>query len=49
MSGRLKMLCSKVVNKLFESRAEDKPGASTKFPPAADLLMKSTVISTEQH
>lgn len=49
MSGRLKMLCSKVINKLFESRVEDKPGASTKFPPAADALMKSTVISTEHH
>lgn len=49
MSGKLKMLCSKVVNKLFESGVEDKAGASTKFPPAADPLMKSAVISTEQH
>lgn len=36
MSGKLKMLCSKVMNKLFESRVEDKPGVRTKFPPAAD-------------
>lgn len=43
------MLCGKVMSKLFESRVEDKPGASTKFPPAADPLMESTVISTEHH
>ena len=46
MSGKLKMLYSKVMNKLFESRVEEKTSRSTKFPTAADTLMKSTLIST---
>lgn len=46
MSGKLKMLYSKVMNKLFESRVEEKTGKSTKFPTAANMLMKSTLIST---
>lgn len=46
MSGKLKMLYSKVMNKLFESRVEEKTSRRTKFPTAADTLMKSTLIST---
>jgi len=44
MSGKLKMLYSKVMNKLFESRV-GKTSKSTKFPTAANTLMKSTLIS----
>lgn len=46
MSGKLKMLYSKVMNKLLESRVEEKTSKSTKFPTAAYRLMKSTLIST---
>lgn len=46
MSGKLKMLYGKVMNKLLECRVEEKTGESTKFPTAANMLMKSTLIST---
>ena len=46
MSGKLKTLYSKVMNKLFESRVEEKTGKSTKLPTAANTLMKSTLICT---
>lgn len=46
MSGKLKMPCGKVMNKFFESGVEEKTGKSTKFPTAANMLMKSTLIST---
>lgn len=46
MSGKLKMLCGKVMNKLLESRVEEKTCKSTKFPTAANTLLKSALIST---
>jgi len=46
MSGKLKMLCSKVMNKLLELRVEEKTSKSTKFPTAADMLMTNTLICT---
>lgn len=46
MSGKLKMLYHKVMNKLLELRVEEMTRKSTKFPTAANTLMKSTLIST---
>ena len=47
MAGKVKMLYSKVMNKLFESRVEEKTGKSTKFPTAANNAYEEHInIST---
>lgn len=46
MSGKLKMLYSKVMNKLFDSRVEERTSRSREFPTVASTLVKSTLIST---